>query len=735
MPPHSDEDISLLGESTYEILSDSTILTEDEDDASSVDSFGGYSVEDITNFDDADSLHEYRPDSNDHPGIPSFGGLDDLQIEGSEATLRNESESSAAIEFEEPISKSGHVSVMRTFIEFNQQETNEILPYLRLENPPERLICTLRQTMSQELLFLEEPFRVLYVGATSARDEIFTKLGGALAMPVVECASSTMSTDSKSSRFNVVPVTSFGTKSSPEVELIESFGVEMALDVVSVAKSTKGEGRLDSISLCLNGNQWVQSSQGENGVTLDIQSWKLPHLAVVFCSEDDTPEAKLTRAYTRTFLGRHSVATIIIINKPTYKKPVENFALDTRSIHMCLESKGPDSCDFIYKRLPVDLATFTNLDVRQMNRNLAHITGLSRPNVKEQLSANPKVVPPNSSMQDLEKRPSAYSYDNLPHSLHWVRDKKLRDVWMVVAVGWLLICGFIGATFSVAYMKFSKYPPAAVSTEMPHQLPTLLSTVTPMLAITSSSSLARPTSKPVVVPSPRSPTSCATSVDLTSLWLEPTPLAANESQKFKIHIIGDNNIILRPPQKYVSLRKPPLLSVEVTRNGIAIETELSKLFDGVYTVVIPPNDAWGALNVSVRTSSKPLINELFELDLGTPWFRYAGWKQYSNQQFVGMKRAAIQISLDAKRRANEISRLAMQKTHEAQEAVIAKVDETSQQVKAKSVEISQHISKLRQAPLSINLSWPKEVGFGYIRKAQRRAADVWAKKSKDQTLN
>ena len=85
MSTHSDDGASLLSESTYEILNESALLlTDDEDEGSSVNSFDDdYSVEDINNVEDtdSDSLHEYTPEVHDHPGIPSFGGLDELRME------------------------------------------------------------------------------------------------------------------------------------------------------------------------------------------------------------------------------------------------------------------------------------------------------------------------------------------------------------------------------------------------------------------------------------------------------------------------------------------------------------------------------------------------------------------------------------------------------------------------------------------------------------------------------
>src|SRR5207302_4645332 len=106
--------------------------------------------------------------------------------------------------------------------------------------------------------------------------------------------------------------------------------------------------------------------------------WKLPPLAVVFSSEDDNMQRKTTRGYARTFMARNSVPILAISQDPLYHKLTENYTLDTRSVHMCLESQSDSKYGhLVHKRLPIDLNTFLNLDVRQMNRNLACVTGIS----------------------------------------------------------------------------------------------------------------------------------------------------------------------------------------------------------------------------------------------------------------------------------------------------------------------------------------------------------------------
>ena len=723
MSEHSDDGANLLSESTYEILSESNlVMTDDDDDeGSSVNSFDDDSVEDLANMEDADSLHDFTSEIRDHPGIPSFGGLDEFHMESSANTLREEPVSVDSIIFEEPPYKNGFISVMHALHEYSTEEAPKILASIRCEGISDRLSCTVRQTMCQELLCLDEPFRFLYVGAPSAKEEIFNKLGAALALPIVECSSSTISTDSKSSRFNVVPVTSFGMKSTPEVELIESFGVEMSLDVCTQAGRTRAGASPDTLSLCLNGNQWVRSVHGDSGFRLEAPGWKLPHLVVVFCSEKDTLEEKLTQIFTKAFAGRHSLPSLLISQKQLHK-PTENYTIDHRSIHLCLESRSSKSGEtIVHKRLPVDLATFTSLDVRQMNRNLACVTGLVKPDV-DNLLPNGDDEPTSDStslLRDVEKRP--HSVHGLASSISWVRNNKSRDILMLMAVSWLFICGIVGGLFATAYVKFSRNAGSIPVNATLDGVP-MVSTPTAVFSTMTNTGIYSSISTGITKPSPvasKISTSCSYPVGLArSLLLEPTPLAGNDSQEFKVKIL-ENNIILRPPQQYSAARKPPPMFIQVTRNGEQIESELSQLFEGVYTIVIPRDEAWGSMNISVQTKSKPLFKESFELDFGRSWL---SWMKVAKKQQQDVIKMAEQASSEGKRIAREIGQKTTEMRDRTQKLLREKANTISENVSGKLSKLYENSAVFRPEHFM-----PKYGAYDYIKMAQRQAKNVWSK--------
>lgn len=721
-----DESTSLLNESTFEILSESSFsLTDEEgeDGGSSVNSFDDESMDDLSNIGDTDSLEGFSTAPREHSGIPSFGGLDEYQLDNT-ITLKDDAASPTHIEFDEPMAKSGTISVVHTLQEFSAEDTALIATQLKLANAPEKLVSTVRQAMSQDLLCLDEPFRFLYVGNTCAKEEIFNKLGAALALPIVECTSSTTSSDSKSSRFNVIPVSSFGMKSSGEVELIESFGVEMALDVCTQAVRTKVSGKPDTLSICLNGNSWIRSVHNGGKFVLEPSAWKIPHLAVVFCAEADTLEDKLTRVYIRSFLGRYSIPTLVITQKSLCLKPsTESWTLDTQSLHMCLESQTESGEHFVHKRLPIDLATFNNIDARQMNRNLACITGLV--STKADLSA--------SSLQEeggVSKKGDGNATEGSFLDVFRGDPKKPRDLVMVFAVSWLVLCGLVGGLFATAYMKYSVQESHGSAWSGIGN-----ANLVPVHSSISSINTAAITTSVITeintVIAQSVPTSCESLTEPVKPLPNTKDGSSDRAQKFEAHIIGDNSIILRPPTDFKTLKKQANLEIHVSRRGEQIESQISQLFDGVYTLVIPADQAWGLISVKVRAQT-PSIDETLDLDFGIPWLRLDAWKKFATKR----QSDAAKIAKDAVKIADQATKIAEHMSNTGPAHILKNINEKKHSLEIQALELVSAAKELKRdmsskakkiyRDNSIPLkALVKQKGLGYIGKAQRQALRIW----------
>ncbi|KAI9768212.1 MAG: hypothetical protein M1840_005042 [Geoglossum simile] len=763
---HSDDNASSLGDSAYEILTDSVVLTSDDEDrddnTDSVASLDEHGTDDVASLADTEASEETastssRSDSHlEIHGIPEFSGLDQethyREASASGATLRGEERSSTPpIEFEEPAFLGEQVSVTHTVCNFSEQQTTEILKRVRITDPPTRLAATVRQTMAKQGLAIDEPFRVLYVGNPMAKGDIISKIGSSLAVPMAGTG------HRRSSRFNVVPVSSFGGSSSPEVELIDSFGLELVVDECTHAKTTKVDGRPDTLTLNLNNSFWYRSRCDDSGFHLESPTyWKLPHLAVFFCSDSDSISMRQTRLYARSFMARHAVPSIFISQNPLYGRSVENYALDTRSIHMCLESRSATLLgNRVLKRLPIDLSTFLNIDARQMNRNLACLTGLHagrdalQPFDSEQTSPPQGVVP-----EDAKASPYPY---RIAQGLAFLREQKSRGFW---ATG--LVISFFALALATA--TFSSNPYASVQSSWRSRsrgpenyiqvVSTPASSATVATSVTTPSGMLPPQPHDAnAAPSletdrPMSNSVASPSLDFAGILFNQPLTAVNDSDKFKLHIIGDSHMILRPPRRFTLLKKPPKIFVRVTRNNRVVDVRLSKLFEGAYTLKLEREDAYGTMNVSVWTKSKPTMEQIFELDFGSPWLKIWGLRKaarvlseelqkdakYAQDSLNAVVAQAAVDAWNAMGKASREARKGAAKTHELVVSIAKQISEKASKQGQIASEITMHANELSSVAskqvkglYQATRNLPGLLVSESLRKAQLQAQSIWKK--------
>lgn len=656
----SDDTESSLGDSAYEILGESTNLTSDDEDdrddaMSSVDVHGPDDVRSVAGTEQSmeSSSSDCQLDSAGfspvdvhgvQPGeLGLAGDVDDsgMTVKGPDRPSDN------VLEFEEPSeTESDTIMVAHTVCVFDHQQRAEILKRLQTDGPQSTIVGTVRQAMSRDVLSIEGPFRLLYVGNTSARDDIIAKLASSLAAPMTSWRGNTARRRS-SSRFNVVPVSAFGHCGSPEVELIDSVGFEMVVDECTLAWTSRVEGKVDTLHLQLNGTSRCHSRARYSRVVDDSEEpWTLPHLAVLFCSSEDAWTTRQTRFYAWSFMARHDVPMLVIHDSPLFEKPTEKYTLDPRTLHACIESMKPSpSTDRILRRLPIDLATFLSVDVRQMNRNLACLTGVRHgrpPANRGTCSSTPQLT---ASADEVEKF-SQWTADadrkpRPPQRTHQGRRA-------LALLGALLLFAMMCSTSTLIYQKYDWTPlrrsPSYAAGQPPSALGAVLSTASEVASnaatrawSTSSgggvvSSGARPSGPSRNCDAPQSRR------DLANLLLDNRTLTAlNNSDHFKIQIVGDSHIILRPPKKMVALRRPMSLSVKVSRDGRTLETDLSRLVEGVYALKLRRDDAWGLVNVTVSTRARPSVEQTLFADFGRPWLKLGQWRRSGEQLSVRVR--------------------------------------------------------------------------------------------------
>ena len=651
-PDHLSEDTtSSLGDSTYEVLSESIFFnSEDEDHEDNADWVAPndqVSSDDLASLADTDEskqtqdldLSNSHVVCGDRPVLEyADSETDDCVGDSSTITTKGHDHfASQSIEFQEPQPYPGaeQVDVIHTVHKLSPEEAEEaiITNNLGFSNKGSgQLVATIRQTMTRQGLVLDRPFRIVFVGDASAQNEIIEKVGAALAVPS-SWGPAAHAAHRKSSRFNIVPVSSFGDPASTEVELIDSSGLEIVVDHCTFADFTVD----GNITLTLNESIRCQSTRGGHGFKVQSDSdWHLPDIAILYRSKADDLLASRTGHLAHSFMDKLKVPSIVISEEPLWKTPNVPAMLASKGPHLCLEARGVNvSENRVLRRLPVDLSSFKNIDSGQMNRNLACLTGLhsGKDHVQAMEREHRTAIFANlSPSKDLEKATTTTPW--LVQSTSRLRELMRQNVRAIALIGALFIYAMVYIFTPMEYLKSVQ----SLESRQTATLPTATSIVSVPSAIPSSTldALSQATSNSLV-PSPVFRDSEASSLntvsvrdnnmDLARLLRNTSLVALNESDQFKVQVVGDCHIVLRPPQSSTRRKNRPNLSVRVLRNEVIIEHEVSKLFESVYAVKLKREDAYGSLNVSVWAKSKPTLNETFIVDFGTPWLKTHGWKK------------------------------------------------------------------------------------------------------------
>ena len=525
------------------------------------------------------------------------------------------------IKFDEPIEQhSSHAFEVSYFVkEFCGQERDRLCQTFNLGPPPLRLSGTLIQQMSPRLLNPGVSLKLLYIGSSIARQPIIQKLSTALA-----CSLSTATSCLKppSSRYSIVPISAFGGGSSPEVVLVDHMGLEIDVEDCLIAKYIREELGINAIVMNTTENRSVQSVWDGSSFALS-GDYKLPDLAIICIPKNETALSSETRVLANHLLRRHDVPVLTICSADNLSRPDEVLRMHDRELpHFCLEGHYPDQTRQL-KRLPIDLSSFLSVDALQMNRNLASVI-------------RDVTQPEEGDLPDINcADSSATGHGALACLKGFV---KSFFVWIspfspsLLPCSLLLLLGLLlssGALMGVHYTK-----PIFTLPENRTMMGSVWvgdvpgSTFTLASPPTSASKLSVVSVKAYTIEQVSTGNiSPHTATDLTSLLLNSSSLAPNASDRFKLHIIGDCHVILRPPQWFNSLKKAPPLQFKISRQNGSVNYTVSTLFEGVFALKLPREEAHGPLNVSVWTTKKPKVNDTFQIDFGSPWLKVAGWKR------------------------------------------------------------------------------------------------------------
>ncbi|KAK3333340.1 hypothetical protein B0T19DRAFT_341835, partial [Cercophora scortea] len=637
-------DAGSLADSAYEIINSTDSESQDGRLTESTGSLEAPQPDDVHSLDgsenhydsetdDDESVHSSRASSiryadealeNPSTQVSTNNFQYGLPAQGSDEILQS-------IEFQEEDDNGaaylGKVSVKHAIRELAEEETATVAGLMGISEPPKRLVITIRQTMSPAHLSTKEPLRLLYVGSPEARKPIVLKVSTALwASPKIDASGE--DSFNRDGVYNIVPISSFGP--APELELMEASNYQIKVEHCTDAEAVTHEGLSfvdDTMySIIVDHETKFTSFFSPTGSVVQPR-WTLPHIAIFYCANDDDDKAKQTRRDAWKFMNRHGVPSIFICESQSFlKSPGTSWTdlVNPHAVHMCLESRDPEK-RIEPHRFPIDLTSFTNIDARQMNRNLAYLTGLSEP-----LDNSP-------ALEGVESKPSKTLMERFDDTKRWAQNLSgaqvieavennrwamafavpllmslLASLWLSAFGGAQLAAGPLSTQIAPLTGDLGRSTATCASPYTPTSRAATTSTTTVVINVTSTKTVQISHAQPSV-------SSLAAALSYAGFHSE-RPSVEPETKKAhcSVHIQSPTEILvaLSSGSKASWLAKGAI-DIDVHRGEELVKTKLSSVDEGIL-VELAPKDAYGAFNVTVITTRKPKINETFEVDFGRP---------------------------------------------------------------------------------------------------------------------
>ncbi|KAL3451908.1 hypothetical protein BJX65DRAFT_267095 [Aspergillus insuetus] len=596
----------------------SLIDTSGPDDVASLD-------ERYSSNDDMDGNYDEGLDNEDYDSRSDISEVRDLRpmfpqlgcsIDDSNLTTQTAfRQSTESIEFVEPDNwpEVERVQLKHTIRLIDGPEMAELTDNFPSYLEDSTLMATVQQTMTKKSIDTEKPFRVLYIGSSEFRGIILDKLGDVL---VSSTSSGFESSSTESSRYHVVP-TSFGAGAVPNFAELLPIHFQLIVDECVGATSESHIDRPRTINLRFKNRPACTSlwTGTEYGISSSAD-WALPDVAILFLSTLDTTTAMDTQRLARMFMERHGVPTMVISEKPLWKMSREPIPVNHHSLHMCLESRhSPTGKTAVLKRYPIDLSTFESISPGQLNKNLASLTRIyPRENFKSTTEA----------LKVSQKKPllslKGYTKKILPFP-YLRNDTELAFVLRLIAIAALSVAslslGHLALKATTVFLS-SFVARSVVSNQISpvSSAPTTDVIPTADLKQTSLS----------VLPSTSSDVLAAHGLSQLGSLI-PNLEMSKPTEIFEIQVVGDCHLVIKPPSRHAAARRQPKFSVQVSRRGQPLQYELSKLFEGVYSLKLDWEESYGLVNVTITTVSKPPTVQVVPVDLGIPWLKIANWKR------------------------------------------------------------------------------------------------------------
>ncbi|KAL8947646.1 MAG: hypothetical protein Q9222_006091 [Ikaeria aurantiellina] len=626
----SDDTTSSLGDSAYDFIDDTSFATTDDEDQSTMAGSLSSAPNDTNVTSEAQDLGRTlsKDDVFGHDHL-SHGAAKPSPAKSLPATI--EAKDPTYHEFSTQTPQQQAIKQQRpleqTNIKFQNVIRGEGVHSLNYPSAPQQFAVTVRQHMLDQKLFLDGPYKILYLGHVDARERILAKIGAAL-------SSNEQIETSGPLRYNVVPMPpSDDLASCPEPVLLDWSGHGIIVYHCVNASLIRKEDGHETIELTMEGNIHVRSLRDASGYSM-TGNWEPPNVAVFCLSDSESISAKQARRLARAFVARHKIPSIIMTEAVSdLDRHSEAITIDRLTPHLCLETKMASfSSSKIVKRLPIDLPTFYRLDVAQLNQCLANLARTyGTPSSKERESPKKGSEHKSRSFWKDEAR-----FDILEASSMGLYRQLAAVSPLLLYLFGILFAASVCMTISLMLRPLPATPlfplttnpdvstaSSSSSTFMSSGVATVIAPLKGRPATTRGLTMPNTNedsmSQPALISKSRT--------DLATLLLESSPRTVNKSEKFQIHVLGDAHLILRPPHWFTKTKRVPKLNFNVTQGERILNHQISPLFDGVYALQLSKDEAYGLVNISVWTDSKPRIQQHLSANLGNSWLHTAEWKK------------------------------------------------------------------------------------------------------------
>ena len=657
---------------------DDDLHSETTDAASLVSNIG---PDDVNSIDDQPSdagSQDAHSDKSLSEGLPPQMSLGEstktVGAENVAALKGSHLERSIALEQPESQLEEDFAEGTQTIHSLTEEEAADSIEYGWNADEHGQVVGSVCMIMSKNDLHLDRPFRLLYCGDTMARAEILTKIGDALlAGPGPQQDLHPL----ESSRYNVILSSGASETSSNHSDLVR-IRTQIIVDDCTTAASIKHEEAPDQIFLSFK-NGSLYSSRW-NSIRYEVSSaseWFKPDLAVFFITREDDPISKQRYQLAHAFVSRHGVPSLIISESTRWAWRFDDLQIDPCTPHLRIEAheRHTSGVSLTLRRLPIDLETFKCLEPDQLNKNFAYLCRKPGNKLSVNMSSDASASSHSSrdksptyrteaQCQNLSKQTTLYSWYTKTPALRTTLLAAGALIWLVMSA---VACKVALALFMYLISRAeitSELSPATIWSLEPSLAPTIPEKAPPVL----------PTAGAAVVMSNKAVSKSLATVetpsDLVELFTSRSLQATNISDNFQVHGIGDCHIVVKTPRGFKVRNKSVPFDLIVARGSELLGTSISKLFDGVYTVRVDREDAYGLVNVTIRQHKSSTFEE-HQVDFGAQWLKVAGWKK------------AAQITSEQIRSDLDAARIAL----------LTAYDHLSEDMRFKSKDISKKASK------------------------------------------